>query len=378
MKKIIFDVRASLLMCCLFLATTVSLNAQNLSLGTTNALTISGPTLVGGTYTYNAVIPYFASELTGTFTLSYGPYTCGSGYYKYITLNTGAGGFVSNSTNLNTVNIPGTIPVGFNNYVMRVYCNTAAGLPSILRATLNIRINVSREVAPAVNLNFSPYCKYVAHSNPQIYSGYIGFNVTGNYSDASKLYLRVSNGLGSCPTADYKVTWLHNTNAATATINPTASFYDCQSSTAYTIKLVYKATSVSGTPIEVVINNGDIGWNNYSWTKTFRSCLNKLEPQPQDPILVGKNANEIEAFGATKKYNVYPNPTNSDLNILPADGKEIRNAKIIDPSGLVYDSKAFRSAKGEQTISLGHLRPGIYLLEIETNEGTFIEKVVKN
>lgn len=373
MRKIIFDVKVNVLMCCLFLATTLSLNAQNLTVLNSNALSMTGPTLVSGTHTYNVVVPYFASDFTGTFTLNYGPYTCGAGYHKYITLNTGSGGYVSSSMNLNTVNIPGSIPVGINNYVMRVYCNTAPDLPSILRATLNIRINVSREAAPSVNLSFAPHCKYVAHSNPQIYSGYIGFYASGSYANAGRLYLRVSNSLNTCALEEKLTNFAFG--ATTATLSPAVSFYDCAASATYSIKLVYKATSITGNAIVQVVNSGDLGWTDYSWTKTFRTCMNVLEPIRD---LAFKNVEAPEELGLTKRFSVYPNPTNSDLNIVPVEGREIRSAKIIDPSGWVYDSKAFRSAKGEQTISLGHLRPGIYLLEIETNEGTFTEKVVKN
>ncbi|UUC45872.1 T9SS type A sorting domain-containing protein [Flavobacterium cerinum] len=384
MKKIIFKVQTTLVVCCLFLAATFSLNAQNLSLGTTNALSMSGPTVISGVHTYNIVIPYYETSLTGTFKLSYGttsnPFTCSSPYFRYITLNTGTGGYVSNSSNLNTVSIPGTIAVGTSDYVMRVYCaNSAPDLPSILRGTFYIKINVTKEVAPSVNLNFAPYCKVTPNTNPQQYNGYIGFNVTGNYANAGKLYLRVTNALGTCPYIDYKVTLLHNSGAATATISPTASFYDCATNTTYTIKLVYKGTTVSGNAIEQVVSTGQIGWNEYSWKKTFRNCLNVLEPVPVDPVFERNITGNVTVdLVETKKINVYPNPTNNDLNILPAEGKEIRSVKVLDPNGLVYESKAFRSAKGEQTISLAHLRPGIYFLEIETNEGIAVEKVIKN
>lgn len=383
MKKIIFDVKTGVLMCCLFLFTALSANAQTFTLGTTNALSMPAPTTAGSpvTYTYNVTIPYFANQLTGTFTVTQGtvnvPFSCGATYYKELIVSN-ASGYVNSTTNSNTVTIPGPMSVGINSYTVNVWCrNSAPDLPSIHRATYNIKVIVTREAAPAVNLSFAPYCKYLANTNPQQYSGYIGFNVTGNYTNGSKLYLRVSNLLNTCG-LDEKLTNFAF-GAATATINPAVSFYNCAAATTYTIQLVYKATSISGTPITQIVNSGEIGWTNYSWRKRITNCLNTQEPQPQDPVF-GRMVKENRAADVAdaKKYSVYPNPTNSDINIAPADGKEIRSAKVIDPSGFVYETKAFRSGKGEQAISLGHLRPGIYFVEIETNEGVFVEKIVKN
>ncbi|WP_300486288.1 T9SS type A sorting domain-containing protein [Flavobacterium sp.] len=383
MKKIIFNVKSGALMCCMFLITALSSNAQTFTLGTTNALSMPAPTTAGSpvTYTYNVTIPYFANQLTGTFTVTQGttsvPYTCGATYFKELIVSN-ASGYVNSTTNSNTVTIPGPMPVGINSYTVNVWCrNSAPDLPSILKTTYNIKVIVTREAAPSVNLSFAPYCKYTPNTNPPLYSGAIGFNVTGNYTNGSKLYLRVSNLLNTCG-LDEKLTNFAF-GAATATINPAVSFYDCVSSSTYTIKLVYKATSISGTPITQIVSSGSIGWTDYSWAKTFRTCLNKLEPQPQDPVFVQKATENMTVDTAdSKKYNVYPNPTNSDLNIAPADGKEIRSAKVIDPSGFVYESRAFRNGKGEQSINLSHLKPGIYFVEIETNEGVFVEKVVKN
>ncbi len=383
MKKIIFNVKSGALMCCMFLLTAFSANAQTLSIGGTNALSVN-VTSAGNpaTYTYNVTIPYFANELTGTFTVTQGttnvPYTCGATYFKELIV-TNANGYVNSTTNSNTVTIPGPKPVGTSYYTVNAWCrNSAVDLPSIHKGTYNIRIVVTKETAPAVNLNFAPFCKYTPNTNPPQYSGFIGFNVTGNYANAGKLYLRVTNPLNTCPTADYKVTLLHGSGAATATI-ATANFYNCAANTTYTIQLVYKGTSTSGAAITYVVNSGEIGWTDYSWKKGFRNCLNLAEPQPQDPVLVGKaTENMMLDTAGSKKYNVYPNPTNSDLNITPADGKEIRSAKVIDPSGFVYESRAFRNGKGEQSINLSHLKPGIYFVEIETNEGVFVEKVVKN
>ncbi|THF51111.1 T9SS type A sorting domain-containing protein [Flavobacterium supellecticarium] len=379
MKKIIFEVKRAAIVCGLFLLTTLSVNGQTLTLGTTNALSMPAPTTSGSpvTYTYNVTIPYFANQLTGTFNIAV-PYSCPTNYTKKLFLSNALGA-VNSSSGSNIITIPGTLGVGVNSYTVTGYCEDGSSLPDPVITTFNIKIIVTRETAPSVSLSFAPYCKLTPNSNPPLYNGYIGFNVTGNYANAGKLYLRVTNALGTCPTADYKVTLLNASGAATATINPTASFYDCAAGTTYTIKLVYKTTSMSGTAISYVVNSGEIGWTDYSWTKTFRSCLNKLEPVPGDPVFGRNVAEDMTAeLADVKKYNVYPNPTNSDLNIAPAEGKEIRSAKVIDPSGFVYETKAFRNGKGKQSINMSHLKPGIYFVEIETNEGVFVEKVVKN
>lgn len=387
MKKIIFNLKTRVAFCCLFLISAFAVNAQTLSLGTTNAVSVSGPTISGGAYNYNVVIPFYATDLTGTFSLTYAStYTCGQGYFKYITLNKSTGAFVANSSNSNSVSIvPGNMPVGTNSYVMRVYCaNGAPDLPSILKATLNINITVTKEAAPAVNLSFAPYCKYVAHSNPQVYSGYIGFNVSGNYANASKLYLRVTNTASACPTADYPLTYLNTSGSATATVGPGMSFYDCAANTAYTIQLVYK----SGATV-YIIPSGSYGWTNYTWTKTFKNCMNVLQPDPGpfEPAF-GKTAatnemaitdpNDQNRTNKKGKYSLYPIPVTTTLSVLPVEDGKLVSIRVYDFNGIAQVSKVLDSKAGLQQLDVTALKPGIYFAQIETSEGVFVEKIVKN
>ncbi|MGX7666903.1 T9SS type A sorting domain-containing protein [Flavobacterium pedocola] len=367
MKKTIQKTSKQFMIACLLLVVSIASQAQTLSMTGSNAVSLSAPVVSGSTYTYNVVIPFYETNLTGTYNLTYsGTFSCGLGYYKHITLHKGSM-FVAQSSYSNAVSFSGAIPLGSNVYTMKVYCaNSAPDLPSQLIATRYININVTKEATPAVSLSLSPYCKTAAHVSPPQYNGYIGFNVSGNYSNAGKLYLRVMPA-GACPQYDYPVVYLNNSGLATAVVGPGMNFYDCSANTTYNVKMVYKSSGVSGN-IEVELGTGSIGtygWTNYSWTKTFKSCLNKLEPIPDEPI---------ELKSATV---VYPNPVKDVVNVKVGEGEKILSVSVLDFSNTIQKNVAAKRSVSEQSIEVANLRNGIYILEIVTDKGVKREKFIK-
>jgi Secretion system C-terminal sorting domain len=85
--------------------------------------------------------------------------------------------------------------------------------------------------------------------------------------------------------------------------------------------------------------------------------------------LLGLNNNELDASLST-----YPNPVYSILNI---DAKTtIKKLEIIDSNGRVILSQL---ANNKNTnVNLESISSGIYLLKVNTNEGTSTQKIIKN
>lgn len=368
MKKIILQTSKLLLVIGLLSMVSFKSQAQTFNYGNnTNAVAVTGPTTSGSTTNYTFTIPFYQTDMTGTFSIAYNTiFSCGPGYYKHITLNKTNGTYVSSSDNSNGVSIPGSsMPLGTTSYVMRVYCaNGAPDLPSQLLATRYINITVVKEADPSLSLSLNAFCK---KNSDNLYNGYIGFNVTGSYVNAGKLYLSVGNTAGTCPQADTKLTALsNNINLPTNSLPATGSaFYNCNTNTTYTVSMIYRSATITGQNLVYDIPNGSCGWTDYSWTKTFKSCLNKLEPVPSDPIEL-KNVTLV-----------YPNPAKDVVNVKLANDEKIISVSILDYSNTAQKTESYKRLASEQSLEVANLKKGIYVLEIVTNKGVKREKFVK-
>jgi len=79
----------------------------------------------------------------------------------------------------------------------------------------------------------------------------------------------------------------------------------------------------------------------------------------------------IENNEISKNFSVYPNPVNNYLQLQLAPHLEFKTAAIYNYYGqLVSQSKTI-------TINVSNLSSGVYFLEIETNKGTGIKKIIK-
>ena len=85
------------------------------------------------------------------------------------------------------------------------------------------------------------------------------------------------------------------------------------------------------------------------------------------------NNNNFEAL--VNKIVLYPNPTQNIVNIELKDLTAVQ-LQIIDINGRVLEILNLNNSKN--TINLEQLQAGIYLFQINTNEGTTTTKVIKN
>ncbi len=80
-----------------------------------------------------------------------------------------------------------------------------------------------------------------------------------------------------------------------------------------------------------------------------------------------------ETSGNDEVYSIYPNPVQNDLVI---NATEVGNVAIIkDVQGKVVANELIEST--QTILNMGKLEDGLYIIEIPSSKGTFIEKVIK-
>ncbi len=85
--------------------------------------------------------------------------------------------------------------------------------------------------------------------------------------------------------------------------------------------------------------------------------------------LLGINSNQIDA-----SLRIYPNPMDAFLNINAT--ATILNTEIVDINGRTIQTSA--QNKNEVALNLENLQSGIYLLKVTTENGSSIQKIIKN
>ncbi len=85
-------------------------------------------------------------------------------------------------------------------------------------------------------------------------------------------------------------------------------------------------------------------------------------------VVISADYSTIEEQG----YIVFPNPANQYLNISGSDVFNIKVIKVVDASGKLM-SKQFE----QNFVDVSALAAGVYFLEIETDKGIQVEKIIK-
>jgi len=72
--------------------------------------------------------------------------------------------------------------------------------------------------------------------------------------------------------------------------------------------------------------------------------------------------------------NVFPNPAHTMLNVAVDPSIAMREVRLVDAAGRRVLAKAANASKLE--VDLGHLAPGVYVLEVVYDEGVAVRQVV--
>ncbi|QSE97252.1 S8 family serine peptidase [Fulvivirga lutea] len=112
-------------------------------------------------------------------------------------------------------------------------------------------------------------------------------------------------------------------------------------------------------------NFSDIGQYTVElWVRDELGCINNTSILYQVESITSL-ANEAEEF------NIYPNPTSDFLSI---QGEGISSIRLFNSEG----RQVTDTIQSTNTINLKHLKPGIYLLVIETHSKIYHRKIIKN
>ena len=78
----------------------------------------------------------------------------------------------------------------------------------------------------------------------------------------------------------------------------------------------------------------------------------------------------------SEKFNLYPNPATDIVNITNSENYLVNQVVIYDVTGKQLSTQIFNN-EAEIQLNVEDLASGVYLLHIQTNEGTAVKKLVK-
>ncbi|HKI89518.1 MAG TPA: M1 family aminopeptidase [Draconibacterium sp.] len=114
--------------------------------------------------------------------------------------------------------------------------------------------------------------------------------------------------------------------------------------------------------------------NNQEFTVNPGFEVSELKIDP-DLWLISQTAEIVQTplIKTSDEFRVFPNPFKNQLNVILPTGK-----KIIGTSIFTTDGKLLKSFAPNQTLlNVSQLKPGLYILKIETPQNTFERKVIK-
>jgi hypothetical protein len=111
-------------------------------------------------------------------------------------------------------------------------------------------------------------------------------------------------------------------------------------------------------------------------TNTCR--ISEIIPQDVKDIVKDDIINlEVEEDIIPTKLEMFPNPVKDNLKILINRDEKIISYTIYDNSGFLVKKKEFKSKLNEQEINLIDLNNGFYIINIETDKGSYRDKIIK-
>lgn len=116
-------------------------------------------------------------------------------------------------------------------------------------------------------------------------------------------------------------------------------------------------------------NNGTL--TNFALTGTTSNWL------AGSPIVTGTNCAVLSSsnFDVASNINVYPNPTNGNINIMVNNLTNV-SVSVYDLNGRTILNKELSA--NENAVDISNFQTGIYLFRIKSTEGETVKKVIKN
>lgn len=173
--------------------------------------------------------------------------------------------------------------------------------------------------------------------------------------------------IGSLPNNSYAKTYYKlvtlnessHQSSITLTYN-NADFTDNITSTSDLTAQIYDA----GNWIDLNISSVNTTEKTFTVTHNF---------EPNTLIFLKNNATLSTKSFTNANLNVYPNPTSSILNIELKNGATIKETTIFNLVG----QQVLKNTSGNTSINMSSLPKGLYILQTESNHGTFSKKIIK-
>ena len=95
-----------------------------------------------------------------------------------------------------------------------------------------------------------------------------------------------------------------------------------------------------------------------------------------DDFSVDRSPLAIDTF-VSSKFSVTPNPANDFVNVSNTENIKVSNIKITDLNGRVVKQNNFDNVSSIN-LNVSDLSSGVYMMNINTNEGMMVKKIIKN
>lgn len=115
----------------------------------------------------------------------------------------------------------------------------------------------------------------------------------------------------------------------------------------------------------------------YAWTVNADSTNSELPTYKFDNIKVTA-LNDVLSINEimSTQFNLYPNPSTDLISITTNENITIKQIDIYDLIGKLIDTQSFENKK-EIQLNVENLNSGTYLLQLETNVGSIVKKILK-
>lgn len=113
------------------------------------------------------------------------------------------------------------------------------------------------------------------------------------------------------------------------------------------------------------------------WTWTCPDDANAVGYGEIEDYAVVINNLSAPSFNASQ-LSVYPNPTNGIVNLQFAQATDINSVSVYSVSGRLVHSQNFSNVSDNYQMNLQNLAEGIYMVKVETPQGSITKKLIKN
>ncbi len=127
---------------------------------------------------------------------------------------------------------------------------------------------------------------------------------------------------------------------------------------------------ISSIVLDVIVSKSATGPQIYTRNRYDNIKITAINAVP--PNVIALSTSEQLAT----KFNLYPNPATSVVNITNAENMLVNQVAIYDIAGKQLSTQTYNNETDIQ-LNVEHLASGTYLLHLQTNEGTAVKKLVK-